>query len=296
MTRTRVLGALLSVGALLLAASLWRQARYTVTLERLRDDFYLLEATGMNVAMLVTDDGVVLVDTMPRGWWGPALLAKIQSVTDKPITTIIHTHSHHDHIGNTALFSATVVDVVVHENAQRDIERSDVAAEVKLPFSSAKTFADTMSLTRGRHPIELRYFGAGHTSGDAWVVFPSLGIMHIGDLVYKDDAPSFDRRAGGSGVTYPETLARGLSATTNVDTVIVGHSYDGQSKPVVSRRDLEQQQRLGARLLSAAREAIQTGRNASEAAAALSTSEGFERFHRDRIEQAIEAIFDELKQ
>jgi cyclase len=296
MTRVKSLGALVAVGALLgTPIWLWRQARYTITMERLRDNLYLIESGGMNVAALVTDDGVVLVDTMPNGWWGPAVLAKIRSVTEKPITTIINTHSHQDHIGNAALFSTTVVDIVVHENARRQIERSAVSGALKLPFESSTTFADTMSLTRGKDQIDLHYFGPGHTNGDVWIVFPSLRIMHIGDLAWNGDAPSFDRMAGGSGVAYPETLARGLAAVPDVDTIVVGHGHDGRSKPVMSRQELEQHQRRGERLLSTTREAMQTGKSASEAAASISSSEGFERFHSDRILQAVEAILDELK-
>ena len=295
MTRVKALGALVVVGALLLGP-VWRYSRYTMTMEKLRDNFYLIEAGGMNVAVLVTDDGVVLVDTMPDGWWGRAVLAKIRSVTDRPVTTIINTHSHQDHIGNTALFSTTVVDVLVHENTRRLIEQSGVSAAVKAPFASSTTFADTLSLTRGRNQIDLRYFGRAHTDGDAWVVFPSLRLMHIGDLAWRDDAPSFDRLAGGSGVAYPDTLAKGLTALPEVDTIIVGHGYDGNSKPVMSRQELEEQQRRSARLLAAAREAIQLGKSATEAADSISSTEGFEHFHRDRVRRAVEAIFDELNQ
>ena len=215
--RVITLVALAATGAVLLATPVWWHARYNVTLERLKDNFYLFEASGMNVAALVTDEGVVLVDTMPHGWWGPALLNKIRAVTDQPITTIINTHSHQDHIGNTGVLSTTVTDVLVHENTQRQIEQSDLSADIKLPFLSASTFSDRLSLMRGKHRIDLHYFGPGHTNGDTWVVFPSLGIMHIGDLAYKNDAPSFDRKAGGSGVAYPDTLAKGLAATSGVD-------------------------------------------------------------------------------
>jgi cyclase len=275
---------------------MWRNGRYTIAVEQLRDNFYLIEAGGMNVAVLVTEDGVVVVDTMPDGWWGAAVLAEIRALTDKPITTIINTHSHQDHIGNTALFSRAVVDIVVHENTRRLIEESAVAADLKRPFASSTTFTDTLSLTRGTTRIDLRYFGAGHTSGDAWVVFPSLRIMHIGDLAWKGDAPSFDRTAGGSGVAYPETLAKGLAATTDVDTVIVGHGYDGRSRPVMSRTELEQQQRLAERLLSGSRAAMEMGKSPAEAAASISASEGLGHFHSDRILRAVTAIFDELGQ
>lgn len=292
--RGLVLGALMVSGALLMSRPMlkeYRRYRYSVTMEQLKDNLYLIQNSGMNVVALVTDEGVVLVDTMPNGWWGPAVLAAIRSVTDKPITTIISTHSHADHIGNAPVFSATMTNVVMHENAKFLIEHSEVAGDAKSKFRSATTFADMMSLTRGTDRIDLYYFGPGHTNGDAWVVFPKLRTMHLGDLVYKGEAPSIDRAAGGSSLAYPDTLARGLAATTDVDTIIVGH---GDGSPVMSRRELEEYQRFAAQLLSDTRAAQQAGESASDTAARIGSLAGAAEFSPHRVLQIVQAIYDEL--
>jgi len=294
--RAVMLGAVLAGAAVLLARPLlqeYRHYRYSATIERVRNNLYLIQATDMNVAALVTDDGVVIVDTMPTGWWGQAVLDQLRTVTDRPITTIINTHSHDDHIGNAELFSPTMVDVVMHENARFQIQHAQVAGEDTPRVASANTFADQFSLTRGSDRIDLYYFGAAHTSGDAWVVFTSLGVMHIGDLVWRNDAPSFDRTAGGSGVAYPETLARGLAATRGVDTIIVGHRRDA-ARPVISRQDLEGYQRFGARLLADARTGMGAGRTATETATSLSARADAASYTPARVFAAVEAIYDEL--
>lgn len=270
----------------------YRHYRYSATIEQVKDNLYLIQATGMNVAVLVTDDGVVLVDTMPKGWWGPAVLDKIRSVTDKPITTIISTHSHEDHIGNAPVFSATMTNVVMQENAKFHIEHSEVAGDAKAKFQSSTTFVDKMTLTRGKDRIDLYYFGPGHTKGDAWVVFPALRTMHIGDLVFRSEAPSIDRTAGGSSVAYPDTLARGLAGTTDVDTIIVGHS-DG-SRPVISRKELEEYQRFAARLLSDTRAAHQAGESVSDTAARIGSLVDAAAFSPHRVREAVQAVYDEL--
>jgi cyclase len=291
-----VLGALVGIGALLLARpslQKYRRYRYSATIERLKDNLYLIQATGFNVAALVTDDGVVLVDTMPKGWWGPAVLAAIRSVTDKPITTIINTHSHEDHIGNAPVFSATMTNVVMQENTKFQIQHSEVAGDAKSKFQASTTFADTVSLTRGKDRIDLYYFGPGHTNGDAWVVFPALRIMHIGDLVYKHDGPSFDRAAGGSSLAYPDTLARGLAATAEVDIIVVGHSGDG-SRPVMSRRELEEYQRFAAQLVSDTRAAQEAGKSVSDTVARIGSFAGARAFSPGHVRGAVEAIYDEL--
>jgi len=293
--RFLILGALVVSGVLLMAKPMlteYRRHRYSVSMDQLKDNLYLIQATGMNVVALVTDEGVVLVDTMPKGWWGPAVLEAIRSVTDKPITTIINTHSHEDHIGNVPAFSTTITNVVMQESSRFNIEHSEVAGEVKSKLRSATTFVDRMSLTRGKDRIDLYYFGPGHTNGDAWVVFPKLRTMHVGDLVYPGQVPHIDRAAGGSSVDYPDTLARGLAATTDVDTIIVGHH--GPGAPVISRRDLEEYQRFAARLLSDTRAAQQAGQSASDTAARIGSLAAVSKFRPDQVRQAVLAIYDEL--
>jgi cyclase len=292
--RLLILGTVVLSGAALMAKPMlaeYRRHRYSVTMEEVKDNLYLIQASGMNVVALVTDEGVVLVDTMPKGWWGPAVLAAIRSVTDKPITTIINTHSHDDHIGNVPAFSTTMTNVVMQESSKFNIEHSEVAGDVKAKFRSATTFVDRMSLTRGKDRIDLYYFGPGHTNGDAWVVFPKLKTMHVGDLVYPGQVPHIDRAAGGSSVDYPDTMARGLAATTDVDTIIVGH---GRGAPVISRRDLEEYQRFAARLLSDTQAAQQAGQSASDAAARIGSLADASKFSPDQVRQAVLAIYDEL--
>ena len=100
MTRTRIVVALIVIGALLVVAVgvlRARRARYALTVNKVSDDLYVFVGSGMNSTALITDEGVVLVDTMQDGWWGPALEAKLQSITDKPITTIIITNANPPH-------------------------------------------------------------------------------------------------------------------------------------------------------------------------------------------------------
>ena len=69
---------------------------------------------GGNTAVFVTANGVVLVDTKLANW-GQAILDQVKTVTDKPVTHIINTHTHGDHIGSNEFFPASV-EIVAHEN------------------------------------------------------------------------------------------------------------------------------------------------------------------------------------
>ena len=70
--------------------------------------------TGGNTGVFVTTNGIVLVDTKIKGY-GPDILAEVRKISDKPITTIINTHTHWDHSGSNPEFSDTI-NFVAHDN------------------------------------------------------------------------------------------------------------------------------------------------------------------------------------
>jgi glyoxylase-like metal-dependent hydrolase (beta-lactamase superfamily II) len=88
-----------------------------------------------------------------------------------------------------------------------------------------RTFKDRMTIGKGPDQIDLHYFGRAHTGGDAWVVFPALRMMHAGDAFPGKNIPIMDTNNGGSGVDYPDTLAKAAAAVAkSVDGIITGHS------------------------------------------------------------------------
>src|SRR5206468_5970952 len=84
-------------------------------------NLYMLKGGGGNTAVFVGSSGVVVVDTKLPGW-GQPILDKIKEITDKPVTTIINTHTHGDHVSGNVEFPATV-DVVVQENTRTNMEK-----------------------------------------------------------------------------------------------------------------------------------------------------------------------------
>ena len=119
MKRAVVLGVLVAAGALSIAVAAF-QADQTapVTIEKLRENLYLLPDGGGNTAAFIRSDGVVVVDTKNPGR-GKDILAKVNEVTNKPVTMIINTHTHSDHVSGNVEFPPTV-DVVVQENTNVD--------------------------------------------------------------------------------------------------------------------------------------------------------------------------------
>jgi cyclase len=238
MKRGLVLGTLLVVGGLSLAVSGFQappagptpKALAVTNIEKVKDNLYIITGSGAsdttmfsggNTAVFITDAGVVVVDTKLPGW-GQVILDRIKTVTNKPITAIINTHTHGDHTGSNEFFGATV-DSVVQENTKANMARMDEFKGAKAGFLPKRTYKDRMTIGAGKDQIDLYYFGAGHTNGDSFVVFPALRTMHVGDLFAWKALPLIDTSNGGSAVAHPRTLAKAIATIKNVDTVINGH-------------------------------------------------------------------------
>src|SRR5207244_681678 len=112
------------------------------------DNLYVLLGGGGNTLALVRDEGVVLIDTKLPGWGGPIFDA-VQAATDKPVTTIINTHAHADHVGSNVEFP-TSTQIIAHENTLATMQRMDAFKGSNARFLPNKTLTDKMSLFDGR--------------------------------------------------------------------------------------------------------------------------------------------------
>ena len=300
MKRGTVLGALLGIGVLSVVLTGYQGQPAAQAplpdLEKVKDNLYIIAAsspadrslfTGGNTGVFITDSGVVVVDTKLAGY-GRLILDRIRKVTDKPVTTIINTHTHGDHTGSNEGFPATV-DIVTHENTKTNMARMDAFKGDKAKFLPKRTFKDKLTLFSGKDRVDLYYFGPGHTNGDTFIVYPALRVLQAGDMSPWKDAPFLDRSNGGSGVELPKTLAKLLSEVKGVETVIPGHS------PVTTLKDLQEFQRFNADLLSQVQAAQKAGKSAADAAASINLTAKYKDYKSERVKAAVDAIYDELK-
>jgi glyoxylase-like metal-dependent hydrolase (beta-lactamase superfamily II) len=298
MKRALVLGLLLAAGTLTAVAGYQGQAARAVLpdLTRVKDNLYIIESssptdrsmfTGGNTGVFIMDSGVLVVDTKLAGY-GNDILQKIRKVTDKPVTTIVNTHTHGDHTGSNEGFP-TSVEIVTHENTKANMAKMDAFKGDKAKFLPKRTFADKLTLFSGKNRVELYYFGAGHTNGDTWIYYPELRVLQTGDMFPWRDAPLLDRANGGSGVEFPRTIAKALAAIKNVDAVVPGHS------PVTTLKDLQEYQRYNADLLTAVESAMKAGKSADQATASINLTDKYKGYKAERLKGAVDAIYAELK-
>jgi cyclase len=313
MKRLAVLAGFVLVGTLSIGAVLAQPTLGAIQIEKVKDNLYLVtggrgtsaQGTGIagNTTVYIADSGVVLIDTKYAGY-GKAILDQIKTVTGKPITTIINTHTHADHTGANSEFPRAV-EVVAHVNTRTNMARMDEFKGANAAFLPAKTFTDTMTLLGGKDRIELHYFGAGHTSGDAVIVFPALRTAVMGDLFARKWAPLVDSENGGSATAFPQTLARAVSTIKDVDTVITGHSsttfgsgvslWFARSNPVMKWADLQEYADFMRDFVAAAQAAKKAGKSVADAARALNLPAKYRDYNMSRAAEDVQKVYDESK-
>ena len=302
MKRSILLSGLVIVGLAAAAVSAYQQppappGPKVIVVEKLKDNLFVLKGDGGggNTAVFVGTKGVVVVDTKNPGW-GQPILDKIKELTPKPVTTIINTHTHGDHVSGNVEFPATV-DVVAHENAAASMKRMKGANGNIFENNQGRglpkrTYKDKLTLMSGADQIDLYYFGRGHTDGDTWVVFPSLRIVHAGDIFSGKNLPLLDTNNGGTGLEIGDTLAKAHSSIKNIDTIITGHSVQ------MTMADLKEYSDFNKDFLAFVQSGKKAGQSPSQIAAAFQIPAkyvGYAAPAAARLQSNVESIYDALK-
>jgi glyoxylase-like metal-dependent hydrolase (beta-lactamase superfamily II) len=235
--------------------------------QKVKDNVFVVKGGGGNSTVFLTARGAVVTDFKNPGW-GKALLEKIKTFTDKPVTTVINTHSHADHVGGNVELPAGV-EIVTHENAKQQMARMDAFKASNGRGMPTRTFTDRLTLGTGADRIELYSFGPGQTSGDIFVVFPAGGTLATGDVFGLKNPTRIDTENGGSASRVAETIEKAVSTIAGVDTVVTGHG------DVVPWRDLEEYARFNRVFLDDVRAALTQGKTPDEIAAAWKVPAGY---------------------
>jgi cyclase len=227
-TRARLLGGLVAVYALgvLVQAQQPPQAPAPVPkLVKVSDDLYVIQnvnntvaeigQNGGNVTIIVTPEGVILVDSKNERMHDD-IIAKVKSVTDRPIKYMVLTHNHGDHSGGSARLQAIGVTVMSSIGSRDNMARTNAPGQAQIAYSGHAE----MSL--GGRRLQLREL-RGHTRGDTVIALPASRALIAGDLVTTPDSiPTIVNYADGGNWTE---LGESLDAIGGMefDVLIAGH-------------------------------------------------------------------------
>ena len=225
--------------------------------EEVRDGLYWVTDGSYTHMFLTTGAGVIVVDAPPS--LGPNILSAIAEVTEEPVTHVVYSHTHADHIGAAHLFPEDAVYIAHEETASQLAQamKPDRAypygvftggAAVPVP---TVTFADSYTLTVGTQSLELDYRGVNHEPGNIYIYAPRQKVLMLVDVIFPGWVP-FKNLAMSEDVlgwvqAHDEVL------TFDFDTFVGGHM-----NRLGTRDDVETQREYVHDVQANAAQALQT--------------------------------------
>jgi glyoxylase-like metal-dependent hydrolase (beta-lactamase superfamily II) len=276
-----LLGAILAASAVLIAAPavsqqmIAPQVPRAVVLRQVAPDLYFLfDYDSSNAGFLVTDEGVLVIDTRQHPRDGQDLIDRIRKITDKPIKWVVNTHFHGDHHLGNLPFKAIGATIVAQRDTAALMEstfgkeiarrgkffssRSYDPKEVKLVLPDV-TFDSEMTIRLGGKEIRLLYLGPGQNPGDTFVLFPH------DRAIYTPGA--FAQRSWANTAFTPsvESWIKLLNqvAAMDVDKILPAHG------DIATRADVAEMAKFLADEYAGVKDAFAKGMSADEAVKVL---------------------------
>lgn len=211
--------------------------------EEIADGVHWVTDGGYQCAFVVCDDEVVAIDAPPS--LGTLVMRAIRDVTSKPVTHVVYTHSHGDHIGTVHQFPDDAVRVAQQETHAILRECNDPLRRVP-----DVTFKDFHRLEVGGQVLELHYRGSNHAPGNSFVHLPRQKVLMLVDVIYPGWVP-FTNIAQSKNI--PGFMAHHDHALSfDFDTMITGHLTR-----LGTRQDVEIQREYMHDIRSAAQHALE---------------------------------------
>jgi glyoxylase-like metal-dependent hydrolase (beta-lactamase superfamily II) len=261
------------------------------------DLYFLYDDLSSNCAFLVTDEGVLVIDTRQHPAHGRDLIERIRKITDKPVKWVINTHAHGDHYYGNPAFKAAGATIIAHrdvvagmiKNEQLELKRRLAffkslnldPAEVKTVLPDM-TFDSRMTIKLGGRIVEIMYLGPGQNPGDTLIYFPHARALYVGGPFANNNWSNMSFTPSMDGWI---ALLQKLAAMDNVDMYLPGHGDVG------TRGDVLDEAKLLSEVQAAVKAAIAAGMSRDEVVKKLRFPQFADRRNYDRIDVFLEALY-----
>lgn len=146
-------------------------------IQTLGKGLYMVTENVYQAMFMVYEKGVVVVDVPPS--IAAHIPKAIAEVTDKPITHVVYSHAHIDHIGGAKNLGGRPI-IIAHEETRKLLQR---ARDPNRPVPT-KTFSDRYTLKVGSQSLQLSYHGNGHQPGNIFIYAPAQKTLMVVDVIF----------------------------------------------------------------------------------------------------------------
>ena len=282
------------VGALshrsLLAQARGQQPPATPVFQDVRRNVSVFTARGGTIGLLVTPDGVVVVDSQFPDT-AALFLEGLKPKTTRKIDLLINSHHHGDHTGGNKVLQPSVAKIVAHANVPGLQRKAAAAAKSEANQAYADTtFEKDWKASVGKEVVSARHYGPAHTGGDIVITFQQANVAHMGDLMSYQRNPRADGPAGASIRNWIPVLENTVKDHSADTIYIFGHSKAGE-RVTGSSKDLLGLRDYFSAMLEFTSKAIASGRPKEEILKTAAIP-GFESY--EGTPTAVQLAYDEL--
>jgi cyclase len=229
-----------------------QQAPPPIKATKLTDRIVLLTGDGGNVAVVIGDSGLMVID---GGFPNRAdeMVKAISGVDARKVQVLFDTHWHYDHTGCNEALGAAGAKIIGHVNTKKWLAKATVTKALNQAQDAApdrafgptkpeglpkETFSKGGKMTFGKEAIEYTYFPMAHTDSDVYLFFPNSNVLHTGDLLFNGFYPYIDYSTGG----HIGGMVAGADALLKVGDdqtkIIPGHGPMATKENVRAMRDM----------------------------------------------------------
>ena len=261
---------------------------------------FIQENCATNAAFIVSDEGVLVIDSLMTPTLAGKLYAAIRNVTTAPIRYLINTHFHGDHVfGNQYFLPAPIV---AHENCRTELQEKFDAnmqryrqrealipelEQIRITLPDV-TFEDKMTIRLGDRVIELSFLGRAHSNSDILAYLPDDKVLFVGDIAVHKTLPAFPDGHITKWLTVIDETAK-----VDADTIVPGHG------PVGGKAELEEARELLHILNSEIKKGFDEGLPEEETAKRVNVGKFNDFANQDRVGQITQMAYmaykDELQ-
>jgi glyoxylase-like metal-dependent hydrolase (beta-lactamase superfamily II) len=153
-------------------------------LQKLGKGLYMITDNIYQSMFMEYENGVVVIDAPPI--FAHNILKGIAEITRKPVTHVVYSHAHIDHIGGTKTLNLNKSTIIIaHEETKRLLAR---ARDPNRPVPTV-TFKDKYTLRVGTQTLELSYHGIAHEQGNIFIYAPAQKTLMVIDVVFPGWMP-----------------------------------------------------------------------------------------------------------